>query len=408
MARFGLLGETLGHSYSPQIHRLLAGYDYDLCPQPPEAVTAFVLHGGYAGLNVTIPYKKTVAALCSALSPAAQRLGSVNTVLRRADGSLFGDNTDYAGFAWLLRRADIHPAGWKCLVLGSGGASVTVCAVLADQGAAEVVTVSRSGPDNYTNLSRHADARLIVNTTPVGMYPQTDAAPLSLEGFPTLRGVVDIVYNPARTRLLQQAEALGIPHAGGLGMLVAQARRSAEQFTGQTIPDEAVARVTAQIDGQERNLLLIGMPGAGKSTTGRRLAAALGRPFVDLDEELVRRAGRSIPDIFAQQGEGAFRALETAVLADVARGSGLVIAAGGGVVTRPENRFYLRQNSRVIYLRRQNVDTLSTAGRPVSQSRPLRQLAAERLPLYEQWSDCTMDACGVQRTVAQIRKELNL
>lgn len=408
MARFGLLGETLGHSYSPQIHRLLAGYDYDLCPQPPEAVTAFVLHGGYAGLNVTIPYKKTVAALCSALSPAAQRLGSVNTVLRRADGSLFGDNTDYAGFAWLLRRADIHPAGWKCLVLGSGGASVTVCAVLEDQGAAEVVTVSRSGPDNYTNLSRHADARLIVNTTPVGMYPQTDAAPLSLEGFPALRGVVDIVYNPARTRLLQQAEALGIPHAGGLGMLVAQARRSAEQFTGQTISDEAVARVTAQIDGQERNLLLIGMPGAGKSTTGRRLAAALGRPFVDLDEELVRRAGRSIPDIFAQQGEGAFRALETAVLADVARGSGLVIAAGGGVVTRPENRFYLRQNSRVIYLRRQNVDTLSTAGRPVSQSRPLRQLAAERLPLYEQWSDCTVDACGVQRTVAQIRKELNL
>lgn len=408
MARFGLLGETLGHSYSPQIHRLLAGYDYDLCPQPPEAVTAFVLHGGYAGLNVTIPYKKTVAALCSALSPAAQRLGSVNTVLRRADGSLFGDNTDYAGFAWLLRRAGFCPAGWKCLVLGSGGASVTIRAVLADQGAAEVVTVSRSGPDNYANLSRHADARLIVNTTPVGMYPQTDAAPLSLEGFPALRGVVDIVYNPARTRLLQQAEALGIPHAGGLGMLVAQARRSAEQFTGQTIPDEAVARVTAQIDGQERNLLLIGMPGAGKSTTGRRLAAALGRPFVDLDEELVRRAGRSIPDIFAQQGEGAFRALETAVLADVARGSGLVIAAGGGVVTRPENRFYLRQNSRVIYLRRQNVDTLSTAGRPVSQSRPLRQLAAERLPLYEQWSDCTVDACGVQRTVAQIRKELNL
>lgn len=224
MARFGLLGETLGHSYSPQIHRLLAGYDYDLCPQPPEAVTAFVLHGGYAGLNVTIPYKKTVAALCSALSPAAQRLGSVNTVLRRADGSLFGDNTDYAGFAWLLRRAGFCPAGWKCLVLGSGGASVTVRAVLEDQGAAEVVTVSRSGPDNYTNLSRHADARLIVNTTPVGMYPQTDAAPLSLEGFPALRGVVDIVYNPARTRLLQQAEALGIPHAGGLGMLVAQAQ----------------------------------------------------------------------------------------------------------------------------------------------------------------------------------------
>lgn len=408
MARFGLLGGTLGHSYSPQIHRLLAGYDYDLCPQPPEAVAEFVLRGGYDGLNVTIPYKKTVAALCSVLSPAAQRLGSVNTVLRREDGSLFGDNTDYAGFVYLLRRAGLCPAGQKCLVLGSGGASVTVRAVLEDLGAAEVVTISRSGSDNYTNLSRHEDAQLIVNTTPVGMYPQTDTAPLPLEGFPALRGVADIVYNPARTRLLQQAEALGIPCAGGLSMLVAQARRAAEQFSGCSIPDEAVERVTAQIDGQMRNLLLIGMPGAGKSTTGRRLAAALGRPFVDLDEELVRRAGQTIPEIFAQKGEDAFRELETAVLADVARGSGLVIAAGGGVVTRPENRFYLRQNSRVIYLRRKNVDALSTAGRPVSQSRPLRQLAAERLPLYERWCDCTVDACGVQRTVAQIRKELNL
>ena len=232
MARFGLLGETLGHSYSPQIHRLLAGYDYDLCPQPPEAVAAFVLHGGYAGLNVTIPYKKTVAALCSALSPAAQRLGSVNTVLRRADGSLFGDNTDYAGFAWLLRQADIHPAGWKCLVLGSGGASVTVCAVLADQGAAEVVTVSRSGPDNYTNLSRHADARLIVNTTPVGMA-KLPGTPLPVELLHARLWVAEIIYFPLETELLRAARALGCRTLDGSNMAVFQAVKAFELFSGR-------------------------------------------------------------------------------------------------------------------------------------------------------------------------------
>lgn len=408
MARFGLLGEKLGHSYSPQIHKLLAGYDYDLCPQPPGAVEAFVREGGYDGLNVTIPYKKTVVSLCSELSLAARRLGSVNTLVRRTDGTLFGDNTDYAGFVYLLRQAQMEPRGCKCLVLGSGGASVTVRAVLEDLGAAEVVTISRSGSDNYTNLHRHADAALIVNTTPVGMYPDTDAAPLSLTAFPALEGVADIVYNPARTRLLQQAEALGVPHAGGLTMLVAQARQAAEQFTGQPLADELVEQVTAQIDSQMRNLTLIGMPGCGKSTTGAALAAALGRQFVDLDEELVRRAGKSIPEIFAGEGEAAFRAMETAVLADVARGSGLVIATGGGVVTRPENRFHLRQNSHVIFLRQDNVDALPTDGRPLSHSRSLQELAAERLPLYRSWCDLTVEACGVEETVAQIRKELGV
>ncbi len=408
MARYGLLGRQLGHSYSPKIHRLLGGYDYDLCPQPPEAVEAFVRSGAYTGLNVTIPYKKTVVPFCDVLSPVAQRLGSVNTLLRRADGTFFGDNTDYDGFRYLLQRAQIEPAGCKCLVLGSGGAAVTVRAVLEDLGAAEIVTISRSGENHYGNLSRHADAAVIINTTPVGMYPDNDAAPLSLEGFPALRGVVDIVYNPARTRLLQQAADLGIPCAGGLSMLVAQAHRAAELFTGTTIDPAKIAAVTTQIDAQNRSIALIGMPGSGKSTTGRALAQALGRKFVDLDEELVRRAGRSIPDIFATDGEAVFRQMETEVVRDLCRSSGLVIATGGGVVTQPRNRYPLCQNSHVVFLRQPDLSALPTEGRPLSQSGSLSEMAKVRLPLYDAWCDLRADATGVEATVQAIRQALGL
>lgn len=409
MARYGLLGGQLGHSYSPLLHRLLGGYDYDLCPHPDEAgALAFVREGGYAGLNVTIPYKRTVVPLCAALSPVAEALGSVNTLVRRADGSLYGDNTDYEGFRWMLARAGLDPAGRKCLVLGSGGAAVTVRAVLAALGAAEVVTISRRGPDHYGNLARHADAGLIVNATPVGMYPDSDAAPLSLEGFPALAGVADLIYNPGRTRLLQQAEALGIPHAGGLSMLAAQARRAAELFTGRDIPDAALEAALAAVEGQSRNIAIIGMPGAGKTTTGRRLAAALGRPFLDMDEELRCRTGRSSAEIIRADGEDAFRRAETALLADVGRRSGIVLATGGGVVTRPENYFHLRQNSRVVFLNRRDIDALPTAERPLSQARSPRALARERLPLYWSWCDLEVDAIGPEATVARLRKELGL
>ena len=300
------------------------------------------------------------------------------------------------------------PRGGRCLVLGSGGAAVTVRAVLTALGAAEVVTISRRGPDHYGNLARHADAGLIVNATPVGMYPDSDAAPLSLEGFPALAGVADLIYNPGRTRLLQQAEALGIPHAGGLSMLAAQARRAAELFTGRDIPDAALEAALAAVEGQSRNISIIGMPGAGKTTTGRRLAAALGRPFLDMDEELRRRTGRSSAEIIRADGEDAFRRAETALLADVGRRSGIVLATGGGVVTRPENYFHLRQNSRVVFLNRRDIDALPTAGRPLSQARSPRALARERLPLYRSWCDLEVDAIGPEATVAQLRKELGL
>ena len=408
MARYGLLGETLGHSYSPEIHRLLVGYDYDLCPTPPEAVEDFVRHSAYEAFNVTIPYKKTVVPYCDELSPTAQRLGSVNTITRSADGRILGDNTDYFGFRWLLEHAGIDPAGGKCLILGSGGSAVTVRAVLEDLCAAEIVIISRSGENNYTNLDRHADAAVIVNTTPVGMYPNNDDAPLSLEGFPALRGVVDIIYNPARTRLLQQAADMGIPCVNGLAMLVAQAHRAAELFTGETLNPAKIPAVTAQIDAQDRNIALIGMPGSGKSTTGKALAKALGREFIDLDEELVRRAGRSIPDIFAADGEAVFRQMETEVVRDVCRGRGLVIATGGGVVTQERNRYPLRQNSHVVFLRQPDLSALPTEGRPLSQSGNLSEMAKIRLPLYNAWCDVKADAIGVDATVAMIREALGL
>lgn len=408
MARFGLLGGQLGHSYSPEIHRLLGGYDYDLCPQPPEAVENFVRNGAYDGLNVTIPYKKTVVPFCDHLSPIAQRLGSVNTLIRKADGTLYGDNTDYNGFQYLLHLAQIDPSNCKCLVLGSGGAAVTVRAVLEDAGAGEIITISRQGENHYGNLDRHADAAVIVNTTPVGMYPNTNTAPLSLEHFPLLRGVVDIVYNPARTQLLQQAEDLGIPCIGGLAMLVAQAYRAAERFTGTAIDPARITAITAQIDAQNRNIALIGMPGAGKSTTGRALAQALNRNFVDLDEELVRRTGRSIPEIFAVEGEPAFRQLESEIVCDLCRSSGLVIATGGGVVTQPRNRYPLRQNSHVIFLNQPNLHVLPTTGRPLSQSSDLNEMARIRLPLYRAWCDYTVDAIGVEATVASIRSAIGI
>ena len=327
---FGLLGERLGHSFSPAIHRQLAGYDYRLVELPPEEVEPFLRAGRFRGLNVTIPYKKTVMACCDALSPAARRIGSVNTLLRRPDGTLYGDNTDYDGFRYLLQAAGAQVRGKKVLVLGSGGASLTVHAVLADLGARETVSISRSGPDNYENLDRHADAQLIVNATPVGMYPNTGVSPVELDQFPDCEGVFDLIYNPARTQLLLDAERRGLLCSNGLGMLVAQAKAAAERFLGRTIPDSRVEEITRQVEGQTQNLLLIGMPGCGKTTVGQFLADRLGRPLADVDHQVEAEAGCSIPDLFKKEGEEGFRIREHRALCQLSKQSGQVIACGGG------------------------------------------------------------------------------
>ena len=370
--RCGLLGRKLGHSYSPMLHALLGDYEYLLYEREPEQVGDFLLHGDWDALNVTIPYKKTVVPYMSELSEAAAALQSVNTILRRADGSLYGDNTDVYGFSYMLRRSGARPDGKKALVLGSGGASVTVCQVLRQLGA-QVVVVSRSGEDNYENLSRHRDARLIVNATPVGMYPQNGSAPLSLRGFPACESVLDLIYNPDRTALLLEAEKLGIPHANGLSMLAAQAKRGSELFTGRTLDDGEIERAISALQRSLQNIVLIGMPGCGKSTVARRLSEALNRPVYETDRMIEERAGMSIPKIFETQGEDAFRALETEVLRDVGKLSGAILSTGGGCVTRAENYAPLHQNGRIVWLRRP-LAALPTEGRPLSQKHSPEQL----------------------------------
>ena len=402
---YGLLGERLGHSFSPQIHRDLAGYDYQLLPTPPEAVEDLFARRAFQGLNVTIPYKRTVMPLCDEIDPRAAAIGAVNTVVNR-NGRLTGYNTDIDGFLYMARRAGVDMAGKKVVILGSGGTSRTARAAAGELGAREIVTVSRHGEDNYQNLSRHADAQVLVNTTPVGMYPNWGQSPVSLESFPALEGVLDVVYNPLRTALLLQAEERGLPRSCGLPMLVAQAKRAAELFTGRNIDDSRTEAVLHGLRGQLTNIVLIGMPGCGKTTVGRALAGKLGRTFVDLDEEIVRRAGMSIPEIFAREGEAGFRERESALVREFGERTGLVVSTGGGVVTRRENYIPLKQNGLLLHLRRDPA-ALPTDGRPLSQATAPEELWRRRAPLYAAFADGEIDNNGtLARTLEQIEKEM--
>ena len=400
--RCGLIGERLGHSFSPAIHGMLSDYEYKLYELSPEQVGPFLEAKAYDGLNVTIPYKKTVIPYCDELTDAARSIGSVNTIVKRPDGTLLGHNTDYDGFLWLLKNAGAKVEGKKAVVLGTGGASVTVQAALRDLGAAQVVVVSRSGGDNYENIARHADAKILVNATPVGMYPKTGVSPVDLDVFTALEGVFDVIYNPAKTRLLLEAEKRGIPCANGLGMLVAQAKAAAERFTGKLIDDEKVYTIRAELQRSTRNILLIGMPGSGKSTVGAALAEKLGRKLVDADALIVEKAGCTIPEIFEKDGEEGFRRIEHEVLCEISKESGLVIATGGGVVTRPENMDPMRQNSLIVWLLR-DLNKLPRDGRPLSQKNSLAEMFKVREPLYRAAADCIADNNGsLEDTVNQI------
>ncbi len=388
----GLLGKTLSHSYSPQIHKYLGDYTYELFEKQPGELADFLKNGDFAGINVTIPYKKDVIAYCTELTECARALGAVNTVVRRSDGTLIGHNTDYFGFQHMVAKSGLSVAGKKVLVLGSGGASVTAVAVLQNLGA-DVVVISRSGVNNYNNLHLHADTAVIVNATPVGMYPHAGVSPVDLDLFPSLEGVLDIVYNPARTKLILDAERHGILWENGLSMLVAQAKEAAEWFTDKSIDDSVIDEIHRTLRRHMENIVLIGMPGCGKSTVGRLVAEATGKQFMDADAEIVRAAGMSIPDIFAKEGEAGFRQRETAVLEQIGQRSGLVIATGGGCVTRAENYPLLHQNGTVYWLQR-DISALPTDGRPLSQVGKMEQMWQARMPLYTCFADCAIDNNG--------------
>ncbi len=397
----GLLGRKLGHSYSPQIHSCLGSYPYELFEKEPEELEHFLKYGDFTAINVTIPYKKDVIPYLDEISPTAQKMGAVNTIVRRSDGTLFGHNTDYFGFASMVRRSGLQLSGKKVLVLGSGGASNTVVAVLREL-EANVIIISRSGENNYGNLHLHTDASAIVNTTPVGMYPNTGVSPIDLSLFPKLEGVLDVVYNPARTQLLLDAEQLGLPCQNGLWMLVAQAKEASEYFTGKKIDDSIMEWIYQKLSAQMQNIVLVGMPGCGKSTIAALLSQKLGKTCVDADEEIIRLAGKSIPDIFAEDGEETFRAWETKALETLGKQSAQIIATGGGCITRQRNYPLLHQNGNIIWLRR-NLDVLPTDGRPLSQASKLTDLYAVRKPLYEAFADYIVENNGSpEETAARI------
>lgn len=403
--RCGLLGRTLKHSYSPLIHGKLGDYSYELFEKEPEELDDFLKNGDFHGLNVTIPYKKDVVKYCAELSPLAQELGSVNTLLRRPDGSLYGDNTDAWGFEQMAKALPVDYRGKKALVLGSGGASVTVQAVLKHLGC-QVVVISRHGEDNYENIHRHADAQVLVNATPVGTYPQVGVRPVDLDRLPNLEAVLDLVYNPAKTALILDAEARKIPFSNGLPMLVGQAARSSMIWTGENLSTSLVHHVYNFVKGSMENLILIGMPGCGKSTIGQKLAQRLGRSFVDTDVDIVDKVG-NIPAYFVEFGESQFRLVETEVLARVCKESGRVIATGGGCVTREENYNLLHQNGTIIWIQRP-LEELSSEGRPLSQRDGVEALYQQRKGLYERFADVIVENRGdVEDVVERILKAVS-
>jgi shikimate dehydrogenase len=396
--RYGLLGEKLGHSYSPSIYRELGIDDYRLFEVAPEEVESFLRGGDLAGLNVTIPYKKRVLPLCEGLTDIARRLGNVNLLSFDDGGRLQGDNTDYGGFLYLLRRAGVDPAGKKVLVLGSGGAAQTVILACRDSGAKQVVMVSRSGADNYGNLHRHSDAQVLVNATPVGMYPQVEETLLDLDLFTGLEAVVDLIYNPLRTRLLLEARERRLPCACGLPMLVEQGRLAAETFLRGRIPAEKSGRIHAALLRAVENIVLVGMPGCGKSSVAEIVAGEMGREMLDTDEMVKEETGRSPAVIIEEDGERAFRQVEGEILRRAARESGLVIATGGGAILDEANRRALRQNGRIYWLDRPLAD-LALEGRPLSKD--LDRLYRQRGPLYGEVADVRIDASRGQPEAAK-------
>lgn len=384
-----VIGEHLSHSFSPIIHSMLADYSYGILELPREKLGDFMKNGKFDFVNVTIPYKKDVIPFLDSLSPEAEKIGAVNTVIRSKDGRLTGYNTDYFGFEYLLKKSGIECAGKKVLILGSGGASRPVRAVFEDNGASQIIVVSRTGAVNYENIYTHNDADIIVNTTPVGMYPDNGSTPCDLSMFGHCRGVIDIIYNPERTKLLLDAERLGIPFAGGLTMLVAQAQKACELFTGVKTDGSEISEIVHRISFDTRNIILIGMPGCGKSTVGALLAEKLDREFIDADEEFTRVNGISPADAMGRFGEEKFRHMEHEVINSVGKLSGRVIATGGGAVTRDDNYAPLHQNGVIVYLQR-DLSRLAVDGRPISQSLGVGEIFRRRRAFYEKFADITV------------------
>ncbi|MDY5099813.1 MAG: shikimate kinase [Oscillospiraceae bacterium] len=411
--KYGLIGEHLGHSYSREIHAQVADYDYELCEVAPEELDSFLRKAEFRAINVTIPYKQSVIPYLSYISPQAESIGAVNTVVNR-DGKLWGYNTDFAGMEALIARMGLSLRGKKVLILGTGGTSKTARAVCESAGAREILKVSRRASGEAVSyeqaVSGHGDAEILINTTPVGMYPRCGEAPIDLAHFPRLEGVVDAVYNPLRTRLVQAGQERGVPAEGGLYMLAGQGVCASAIFLEKEFDPALTEGVYRAILGRKQNIVLIGMPSCGKTTVGRLLAERCGRRLIDTDEKIVERLGEPIAAFMARNGEASFRDVEQEVVAGVADESGCVIATGGGAVLRQENLRLLRQNGLLVFLDRPLEKLMPTADRPLSASREaLERRYRERYGLYVAAADLVVDASGaIEDEVETIRKEMGI
>ena len=404
---YGLIGEKLEHSISPKIHALFADYDYRLIPLSPEELPAFLTERRFRGMNVTIPYKKMVIPFCSQLSPRAKSIGSVNTLIVKPDGTLFGDNTDYFGFQALVKSTGISFSGKKVMILGNGGVSLTIEAVAKDEGAVEVRRVPRIALSQYKTAGKTEDAQVLVNATPVGMFPNIEDKIADLENFPACQAAIDMIYNPLRTGFVLDAMTAGIPTAGGLRMLVYQAYQAAELFTGMRIPESICLDGMKQITREQQNIVLIGMPGCGKTTIGKELASRLNRPFIDTDQMVETAAGKPIAQIFSESGESTFRKFESEAILSCAKQTGCVIAVGGGSTMNEKNSQFLRMNGWLVFLKRPLGDLEMANGRPLSQTmEQLEALYEKRLPNYQRICDQTVDnSRGQSETVSRIIRE---
>lgn len=402
---YGLLGEHLPHSFSPQIHLALGNHDYNLFEVAPENLEAFIKEHNFKGINVTIPYKKAVIPYLDVVSPEAQKIGAVNTITV-LDGKLYGDNTDYFGFVYMLEKSGISVKDKKTVVLGGGGASATVQAVLRDFGAKEVIVVDLNTENNYKNLYLHYDGEIIVNTTPVGMYPNNLKSLVNLDDFKNLSGVLDVVYNPLKTRLILDAEQRNIPCSAGLSMLVAQAKKAHEIFFDTMVENDVCEQIERSLTLQMCNIVLIGMAGCGKSTIGKVLAEKLNKELVDTDQMIENVENMPIPEIIEKFGEVHFRNCENAAVNIAGKEKSQIIATGGGVITRPENYNSLKQNGIIVFINR-DADLLPTNGRPLSQMHGVKALYEKRMPLYRQFADVEVDGNGTIEEVAnRIVKEI--
>ena len=393
MKKFALIGKTLKHSYSKKIHALLGDYPYDLVELEAEELKDFLFNGGYDGFNVTIPYKKEIMQYLDVIDDSAKLIGAVNTVVIK-DGVSTGYNTDFDGMRYMITRAKIELSNKKVVILGSGGTSNTAVAVAKYLKAKEIIVVSRSGENNYQNIDRHFDADVVINTTPVGMYPNNYQSPIDLSNFKNVSGVVDVIYNPDITELTFNAKELGINYTNGLPMLVAQAKFAMERFFDKSVSDSVIEKTLNELWKETLNVILIGMSGSGKSTVGKEIADLLGREFIDTDQEIIKLDGRDIPTIFKESGEDYFRSLEKKVIKDVCKLNGKVIATGGGVVKYDENLYPLKSNGKTFWIKR-DLNALDVSGRPlVKDIETAKKLFEERKDKYLKFSDFIVDNDG--------------